>query len=100
MKKASPRPSSEPTKTAKAPSKELAYAACVQKPTAKAPSKELAYAACVRLDRAEHAQEDSEWLCYLAQQKHAEAQLKHNKAQHKLADAELKLADAKLALGK
>ena len=82
MKKASPRPPSE------------------QKPMAKAPTKELAWTACVRLDRAEHAQEDSEWLCYLAEQKHAEAQLKHNKAQRKLADAELKLADAKLALGK
>ena len=67
---------------------------------AKAPSKELAYAACVRLDRAEHAQEDSEWLCYLAQQKHAEAQLqvKHNEAKLRLAKAELALADAKLKL--
>ena len=82
MKKASPRPANEPTKTAKAPSQELAWAACV------------------RLDRAEHAQEDSEWLCYLAEQKHAEAQLKHNKAQLRLAKAELELADAKLALGK
>ena len=78
MKKASPRLPSEP----------------------RAPTKELAWTACVRLDRAEHAQEDSEWLCYLAQQKHAEAQLKHNKAQLRLAKAELELADAKLALGK
>ena len=52
----------------------------------------------MRLDRAEHAQEDSEWLCYLAEQKHAEAQLKHNKAQLRLAKAELELADAKLKL--
>ena len=65
---------------------------------AKAPTKELAWTACVRLDRAEHAQEDSEWLCYLAEQKHAEAQLKHNKAQLRLAKAELELADAKLKL--
>jgi hypothetical protein len=82
MKKASPRPSNE------------------SRPMAKAPTKELAWTACVRLDRAEHAKEDSEWLCYLAEQKHAEAQLKHNKAQLRLAKAELELADAKLALGK
>ena len=82
MKKASPRPR---------PANET-------KQTAKAPTKELAWAACVRLDRAEHAKEDSEWLLYLAQQKHAEAQLKSDKAQFRLADAELALADAKLKL--
>ena len=80
------------------PSKSLTMKKASTKQTAKAPTKELAWAACVRLDRAEHAKEDSEWLLYLAQQKHAEAQLKSDKAQFRLADAELALADAKLKL--
>ena len=77
------------------PSKSLAMKKASTKQTAKAPTKELAWAACVRLDRAEHAKEDSEWRLYLAQQK---AQLKRDEAQLRLADAELALADAKLAL--